>query len=514
MSNSRVIAKNSILSALDTGAGVVMAFATAGIVARHLGPAKMGSYAFLLWLATTTSVFASHGVGATVGKFVGEYLGKGDIAIGKAIVRLAFRVQFFSSLLLVALSLLYVWLGIPQGERLYSALVLLSLFPGMMQVIPSLANWAAEDFRSNIIPALCATALQPVGVILALCLKWDLVGLAAGLLICRSVDFALRMWFFRKRFPPGVPRVAIPKDLMARMWRFTWQTSVLLVLDLVVWERCEVFFLNTFSRKEQVAFYSTGFSFSALLMTLPNSFAAAAGATIFAQRGRDPKAVNQVVVTSLRYTALMVFPMAAGMAALSGPIVHLIFGPKYDPAIPVLAVMAIMVIPKALLSPASNLLRALEKQGFLVRWMIVSAAVTLILDYMLIPRYGAIGAAYGNGLAQLVGSGGIWVYSIVKERLVMPWGALLRMAMAAGAMGAGAYSITLFLPPLLAALVGVPAGVALYLILLRMLGGFEPEDQPRLLGLATHVPTLLRASYAGTVQWVVGPVSSAAYGGK
>src|ERR1051325_7565684 len=119
MSNTKVVAKNSVLNALDTALGVIMAFATAGIVAQRLGPDKMGAYAFLLWLATTTTVFASHGAGTTDWKFAGECLGKGEVALAKAIVRLAFRVQLCTSLLLLAAGAFYVWLGVPRDERLY-----------------------------------------------------------------------------------------------------------------------------------------------------------------------------------------------------------------------------------------------------------------------------------------------------------------------------------------------------------------------------------------------------------
>jgi O-antigen/teichoic acid export membrane protein len=277
----------------------------------------------------------------------------------------------------------------------------------------------------------------------------------------------------------------------------------LLVLDLVVWERSELFFLQIFSTDVQQGFYSMGFSISGFLMALPSSFAGAASASLMVERGRNPAALNRAAIATVRYMALMVFPMAIGLAALSGPVISLLYGPKYVEAIPLFALMTLMVIPKALVGPAQWVLRAVEKQEFMVRWMIVATLATITLDYYFIRRYDAIGAAWGNGLGQFIAVAGLWFFAARAEGLAIPWSELVRMAVAAAIMGVVAYSITLFLPKILAILVGVPVGVVVYAGLLRAFRSFAEEDGPRLRGLGAQLPLPLRGLYDGGMRWML-----------
>jgi O-antigen/teichoic acid export membrane protein len=509
---SRVVARNSALNIVDTCASLLMAIATAGIVARSLGPAKMGQYAFALWLANTMGVFVNHGVGALLMKYLAEYFGKGDLAVAKAMVRLGFRVQITFLVLLGSVSAIYVMWRVPEGQRLFTSLVLATMLPGLLSIVPTMTNVAAEDFAANIIPAVTSTLMQPLGIVLALGWQWgphtlvprlELTGLAAGYLCCKTVDVGMRLWFFRTRFPAGLPHVSVPAELKVRMWSFFWHSSALLVLDLIVWERSEVFFLKEFSTKVQLAFYNTGFQFSGILMTLPSAFAGAANASLMVERGRNPAAMNRAAVAMIRYMALMVLPMTVGLAALSGPVIRIVYGFRYIDAIPVFGLMTLMVIPKALVGPAQWVLRAVEKQQFMVRWMIVASVVTLTVDYLLIQLYGAMGAAWGNGIGQFVAVAGLWFYAARAEGLAVPWSELSRMACAATIMGIAAFSIARVLPPWAAILVGVPVGVVIYLALLRALRSFAEEDGPRLRGLGAQLPPPLRVWYDGGMRWML-----------
>jgi O-antigen/teichoic acid export membrane protein len=499
---SKIVVRNSVFTLLDQGVAITVMIATAGIVARKLGPHTMGYYGFAMWIVLSSSQLGL-GVVATIKKFAAEYMGRGDIAMVKAITRAGFWAQGTSAFVFAIIACGYVFGRIPEGHRLYNMLALLTVIPLMLQGVPTVVNMASEDFLSNVIPSMLCTVLQPLGVIFAVVFQWHLAGLALGLLVARSADMALRLYLFRNRFPADIPRIAIPPELKSRMWRFFWSSIVLVVLDLIVWERCEVFFLERFSSITQVAFYNSSFQLATILMTLPTAFAWSAAASLMVQKGRDPKAMNRITAVTLRYMAMLVFPLTLGMAALASPAIRLLFGVRYEPAIPVMALMAIMTIPKGLLSPAQQLLIAHEKQKFLVGWEVVAATVTITLDYYLIRRHGAIGGVWGNGIAQLIAVLGIWIFAIWQERLVLPWSALLRMLLSAGAMAAVARLCAVNLPPLQAALIGVPLGAAVYALLLKVTRSFQPEDLTRLNSLGSRLPASLRPWYSRGLQWMM-----------
>lgn len=527
---SKTIARNSLILALDQCLALAMTLATAGLVARVLGPATMGHYAFAMWIAMTMSSFASFAVGGVMTRYVAEFVGSGELALAKSIVRMCTWVQAGFCSLMVSIGLLYVWLRIPEGQQLYNALIMISIFPSLMRIIPTAINMAAEDFGANLIPSIASILLHPVGVYLALGriphthlhgMEWGLTGLATGLLLSRTADWLLRLWWSRHKLPASLPKAAIPPELWTRIWRYLYQSTMLLALNLVVWERCELAFLKEFSTSAQMAFYGSSFTITGLLAGLPGSFAGACGASLMVQRGRDPGSLNRMVAIWLRLAALLVFPLFLGMAALSGPAVHLIYGRRYEQMIPVLALMAVMGIPKALSAPAMQLMQAREKQGALVYWMIVAATVTVTLDYLLI-RYcealgqGSIGAALGNGIAQIVAATGIWMFVVQKEHLVLPWSALGRLTASAGLMALAAYfaasplrqlllliGVPALSIPLLVPLIIVPIGALLYAFLLKITRSFDAEDRTRLGKLESYFPASLRPWYGRGLQWIM-----------
>ena len=130
-----------------------MTLATAGIVARVLGPDTMGHYGFALWIAMTMSAFAGVAVGGVMSRYVAEFVGSGELALAKTITRMCTWAQAGFSLVLVSIGLLYVWARIPEGQQMYNALVMISIFPGLMRVIPTMINATAEDFGANVIPS-------------------------------------------------------------------------------------------------------------------------------------------------------------------------------------------------------------------------------------------------------------------------------------------------------------------------------------------------------------------------
>src|SRR4029077_18458746 len=114
--------------------------------------------------------------------------------------------------------------------------------------------------------------------------------------------------------------------------------------------------------------------------------------------------------TSQAFTYVLIgaLPILVGVTCIASPLVRFIYGAKYLPAIPVLVVVALFSIPKAVLTPAQTLLYSAEDLGFILKWGCVAGLADELLDIALIPHYGAIGAAWANGVAQTFAAVVIW----------------------------------------------------------------------------------------------------------
>ena len=166
------------------------------------------------------------------------------------------------------------------------------------------------------------------------------------------------------------------------------------------------------------------------------------------EQGRDPASLGRVAAVVVRYVALLALPMTLGAAALSPSIVHLLYGAAYAPAVPVFAILAAGAALVAFLASAQNLLIATEKQGLLLRWTLAVAAFKVLLDLLIVPKGGAVGAAFANALSQSVAVIGMWIYITRRLAFPAPLHALFRTALAAAASATLAALCGFLLPPL------------------------------------------------------------------
>jgi O-antigen/teichoic acid export membrane protein len=138
-------------------------------------------------------------------------------------------------------------------------------------------------------------------------------------------------------------------------------------------------------------------------------------------------------------------------------------------------------------------LYAVEGQQYLVRVGLVTAVLNVVLAVLLIPRFGALGAAVATAVSQVASMLPGAYYAGRMLGGATP--ALRRFPatfMAALAMGVPVWAIGQLLPPWAALAVGVPVGAAAYALHLWLLKALEPEDWRRIAGVASRVPVIKR----------------------
>jgi O-antigen/teichoic acid export membrane protein len=506
MGNAATITRNSLWNLFDT----LLSFGTTLIasvaVARVMGPTKLGHYQYVIWVAMMTGTVAALGVPAATRKFAAEYLGKGEHAIARAIIRATLRFQIGVSIVVATIGLVVVFTYVDPERRSWAAVAVLTIVPQLIYSIPAAAITATEDLRPNVKVSVISTTVHLTAITLTLILGWDLLGLTLSLLTSRTVDCVLRFVFYRRLWDPLPGRdqaAALPPELRARLLRFCWQSTALLVLDLVVWNRSEIFFLERYSAITQVAFYSICFNIVESLMILPRVLAWSADTTMLVQQGRAPGTVAKLAVTTMRFMALFSIPAAFGLAALSDPAMRIVYGSKYVPAIPVLLVTALFSVGRALQLPAQRLLAATEKQGFLVAWGVVLALVNIGANFILIPMGGALAGAFSKGGVQILAMFGMWIYARKAVGAVVPVARMLGLVSSAGAMFAVVWTISRALPgSVLDVVVGVPAGAVVMIVGLRVVGYLEASDRGRLAPLQRLLPGRLRGRFNQLVEFL------------
>ena len=491
--NSTTISRNSFWFGLETGANFVAALCTSIAVARALGPEKLGHFVFIGMLASFASSLGSLGIPATAGKYMAEYLGRGEPGVARAVFFKTFRLQALLSLVITVATLAFYYVF---GERQFlpvAALLIGSILPLMLGSIAAQANVASENLLANVPGSLVSTVVYTVFVVLTLHFHWELVGLGVSLMTSRVAELAVRLIPTVRRIRQW-PEKPLPEQLRGRMLSFSKNSVVLLLLSLIVWDRSEMFFLKHFwVDARQIAFYSVAFNLTEKMQIATQVFGAATRSSLMAQFGRDESSLGGMVATAIRYNAIMAVPIHIGVAALSAPLLLLLYGQRYVAVIPLLSIAAILAIPKALIPPLTDGLAAKDRQALVVRWMSVTAIVDLALDAALIPHWGAMGAVFANGSAQLFAA--LVLMGIARKTLQfhLPVKQLAGAGASGLVMGALVWGIvTRGLPPPTTLLLGLATGAIAFLLMLRLTRSLNATDGRRLEQIGSRFPLPVR----------------------
>jgi O-antigen/teichoic acid export membrane protein len=298
-----------------------------------------------------------------------------------------------------------------------------------------------------------------------------------------------------------------PADLRDRMVKFAWQSLAILALELVVWQRSEFVLLKHMcSDIRQVAFYSIAFSLSDRLLITASIFGSSAGATIFAQYGRDKSKLPDITASSFRYLALSTIPIHFIAGALAGSALLLLYGNKYAGAVAVITIAPLFCMPKAFLVPIRSLLQSHERQEFVIWATIIASVCDLGVAALLIPKYGAVGACIGSGVGETVCVGGMWVIGILRFDVKLPWKLISKVVFISAVASLSAHYVAIQFSPLIGIALGGSLALTILLGLFYMLRVLQPEDGSRLNVIAGSLPKPVSVPFKQFLGFLVRPV--------
>ena len=426
--NTKTIAKNTGWFGLENVVNAILAVLTSIAIARYLGPSKNGYIVFVSYIASVVAGLGGVGVSATTRKYMAEFVGMGDWGTARYIYLRTLLLQAGVAVLATGGLLFWVLGNANADYKLAASLLVLSIFPSMVNSISSMANTATEKMSANVPASIISTITYFLMIAATVVLHWGVVGVGASLLLMRSVDFLVRFFPTLKRVLAWETTHIQPPELGKRMIAFASQSVASMVVAQIVWGRSEVILLKILCADiRQVAFYSAAFSMAEQLLMGATIFGAATSTTIFAQFGRDKTRLPAITASSFRYLALTTIPLHFIAASLAVPALLLLYGHQYEGAAAVVALAPLMCMFKAFISPAQSLLQSVEQQGYVIAATVAAGIVDIGVAWYLIPAHGAVGACIGNGAAQAVAVGIMWAVTIHLYKVKLPWTQLAKI---------------------------------------------------------------------------------------
>lgn len=503
-SATRTIARNSLWYGAETVVEGLVFLATSIIVARYLGPEKLGQLMFFNFIVSSANRLSGIGLASATRKYMSEYVQAGQDGFVGGIYSTMLRWQSAIAVVIALVGCVAAWFVCEPANRLTAILLFASIAPSLIVWIPSQANNALQEMYRNSPASFVYSAVYAATIGIAVAFKWGMAGVAAGFLAARVAELVVRLTATHRRMG-SFPRVPLPPELRHKIRRFCLQGLGLTALAIVVWDRSEIVFLKYFSDNFQLAFYSLGFGLTGRLMVLPSVFGSASSATLMASCSRQDGSASNIFSHSIRYLSLFVLPAHLGAAVLAAAALKLAYGPRFAPAVPAIIICILFAIPRAFQSLSDTVLQAYDRQDYILKWMGGITVLNLALDALLIPHGGAVGAAIANGIAQSIAVVGLLLKARKLGRLHLPATALACVALSALTMAVAVILPVRMLHPAAGLPVGIALGVIVFGTMLRVTRVVKVADINRIATLASRLPQKFQDRLTAFLMLVVNP---------
>ncbi|KAA1372965.1 oligosaccharide flippase family protein [Aeromicrobium fastidiosum] len=430
--------------------GMIASIVTVALTVRHLGGESYGHLTTAIVFVSLWTSFTELGIGAVVVRRVTS--GQGDL---ERLVRVN-----------TGLSLVY---GIPLT---------------IITTVSGLVVYSGQDEVTAVLPIVAAglamttvsTCVQPVflATVRFAAVAWsDFASRALSLALTLALlqtDAGL-MWFAVVQVVPPLVVLVVQGVAASRIlsWRpvfavrESWellreslpQTAVL-VIGVLYW-RIDGVLLSLLDSPLQVGTYYLASTLAFTLSVIPTFFATSTLSSMTGLWSSDRDRFSHFTSRSVETMLFIGAPIAVVGLVLAGPVMRLIGSDEFvGDGTPTLALLFVAVGVTFLNGTVSQALFAAHEQAFLVRLNVVNLGINIVLNLVLIPLWGAAGAALALLVTELIGQ--VVASWRLSRRCAYrtPWAFAIRLTVSLAA--AAATALLLHGAPVLLALAG--AGVA------------------------------------------------------
>ena len=503
MTIARTIVKNSLFTIISNFSESIVGFGAGIVLARYLGPGDYGLYAYMIWVLSLASIIVNLGVAEMSKRFIAEALGSKSTSETVGYAQLSLLVRGAASILvclaLIALSGFWARVtGNPENQRLF-IMISFTVIPYALQfaLISIFRGFQRYDYAAYVY-----MGTGPLRLVLLVVLLASGFGVYEALMIQLGI-FVLGVLiglFLLKRLIPL--RSLFSLSLLSstarkRALKYAITVALVLVLDFLAYQRAEVFFIELFATVEEVGFYNLAFRLAMMIMGIvPSAFAIVLIPVISEQFGKgDSEKIQKIFATAIRYMMIIALPLAVGCIVLAEPVITLLYGSEFIPAV---ILLRILIIPLAIFycgNVANAVIYGINSPGYVLKVNTVMAIINISLNALLIWQYDVLGAAIAKAIPIILGTTLCTSFACRKIGVAWPVGDALKIVMAALIMGIAVYILQSQLGIILGIVLGVLLGVIIYFIAILSFRVIKENDLAILANLQDSIPVFLRKYY-------------------
>lgn len=371
--------------------------------ARALGKADYGVFSYLLGLAGFFTIFGDVGINQIITREMAKHPERRLAYFSTAFWM---KVFLFSAMTVLIVFSVPYFSNVEKANQLIYIVVLITIFDGLREFCFTAFRAKEKMEMEALVMTLTNTAITVFGFIAlyfylsSQSLGWSYAiataaGATAGVVILRSSFKAVLSGFDKNLIKPII-KDAWPILLTGTVGALSFNTDIIM--------------LGWWHAAEEIGIYSASQKIVFLLYSLPAILASAffpALSRLIGQKEKDK--IKQLMEKGAAASFVIAVPMAIGGIILARPIIELIYKQEYLSSIPtfqILIATLLTVFPSTLIA---NALIAYNQQKKLGLYTALGAGANIALNAMLIPVYGAAGAAAATLISQYANNIPAWL---------------------------------------------------------------------------------------------------------
>lgn len=425
-----MLLRHSASYLLARGVPGVITFLSIAIYTRLLSPEEYGFYALVMAGVGLLNMILFQWIRLSVVRFLPKYIFNPDSF--KSTILYGYMFVSCISVGICLILLLFNWED-PIWYRLIPVGVALLLVQGWFEINLEFPRARLMPMKYGFMAGLKATLGLVLGVIFIFFIGWGAIAPLVGLLFAMLTSALIFGYFEWNNIKPKIDKEIFPEIL-----KYAIPLTATFALSYIN-STADRLLIAGMINESAAGIYSVGYDLSrhtiTLLMVIISLAANPLAINALEERGEDAAkkqvAENAIIIFAISFPATILFIVLA--SNIGNIFVGSDFREESILILPIISVVALFAGMKAYyFDMAFHLSKKTSKQIWIVG---VSSVINLILNILLIPQFGILGAAYATLISYIVGIVlSIWVGNNVFK-LPIPYREFIKIVLAGAVFG-------------------------------------------------------------------------------
>lgn len=422
MQEKRKFALDVGLTFIASSINMLLSFAITVFLGRYLGAGDLGLYHMTSTIYGIIMLFAGIGIPTVIIKYVAEYRderNKSNIIISSGVITSFFLGIGFSVLIYFSSGIFEEIFHMQGLSNLLKILSLVFPFALVGAALLGLLNGKREMKKYSIATVIQAVLMLFISL-LSIYLGYGVPGLVGGIVISSMVSCSYLISVSRSYFEISLENYF---QTTKKMLVFGAQIFGVNAINMINYQ-ADTIMIGYFLTAASVGYYGVASGFSKFFWIIPQAIQTITyPATAEYWSKNYNSALQTMIDKSMKYTACLLFPIGLSVGFFSKEIITIMFGDAFVSSVLPLQILIVGTVIFGLIKAIGGSVTAVGRPDLGLKVVVISAAINITLNFLLIPYFGIIGAAIATVVSLSINALLILILTIkiLKIRIDFQW---------------------------------------------------------------------------------------------